>query len=145
MTEAEAITRELKAESEKNWEVRSIYLKAAGDLALARNDLKAARDFFEQDKTNIYSLSYTYLQLGALDKAAALLEKGLLRYDYHRFFSPILAAKAYYRLGIVYEKSGWRDKAIRNYVEFLDIWKDADPGLPEVADARQRLAKLKKP
>ena len=57
---------------------------------------------------------------------------------------PILAVKAYYLLGLVYEKSGWKDKAIENFKEFLDIWKDADPGLPEVADARQRLEKLKK-
>jgi tetratricopeptide (TPR) repeat protein len=145
MAEAEALVRELRTESEKNWQIRSMYWEAEGELALARNDLKAAQAWFEKDKANSFSLSHTYLQIGALDKAATLLENRLLRYDYDRFYTPILAAKAYYRLGIVYEKSGWRDKAIRNYVEFLDIWKDADPGLPEVADARQRLAKLKKP
>jgi tetratricopeptide (TPR) repeat protein len=130
-------------ESEKNWQIRNMYWEAEGELALARNDLKAAQVWFEKNKTNVYSLSYTYLQLGALDKAAEVLEKKLLCYDYGRFYTPILAAKAYYRLGIVYEMSGWKDKAIRNYEEFLDIWKDADPGLPEVADSRQRLAKLK--
>jgi hypothetical protein len=46
-------------------------------------------------------------------------------------------------LGIAYEQSGWTGKAIEQYEEFLDIWKDADPGIAEVEDARERLARLK--
>ncbi|GEM_PF-3704297 len=49
-----------------------------------------------------------------------------------------------YYLGIAYEKSGWNDKAIGKYTEFLDAMKDADSGIAEVEDAQQRLAKLKK-
>ncbi|MCJ7482951.1 MAG: tetratricopeptide repeat protein [Thermodesulfovibrionales bacterium] len=148
MAEAEGIVQELKKKSEENQVSADLYWEAAGTLALGKGDLKSARNYFE--KINYiyfqgkYLLASTYLQLGILDKAATILEKALSRYTNDRIAESILAVKAYYLLGLVYEKSGWKDKAIENFKEFLDFWKDADAGLPEVADAKQRLEKLKK-
>jgi len=45
--------------------------------------------------------------------------------------------------GKIFEKKGWRDKAIEHYEKFLELWKDADPGMPEIEDAKERLAGLK--
>ena len=49
-------------------------------------------------------------------------------------------ARSYYKLGKVYEQMGKKAEAREKYRKFLDLWKAADPGLPDVADARQRLA-----
>jgi cytochrome c-type biogenesis protein CcmH/NrfG len=67
----------------------------------------------------------------------------LSTYDINTVFNPIWVVKAHYLLGIAYEKSGWNAKAIEQYEEFLDIWKNADPGIPEIADAKERVKRLK--
>jgi hypothetical protein len=43
----------------------------------------------------------------------------------------------------LYEERGWLGKAIEHYEIFLDLWKNADPGIVEVDDARERLAGLR--
>jgi serine/threonine protein kinase/tetratricopeptide (TPR) repeat protein len=53
--------------------------------------------------------------------------------------------KADYRIAKIYEQQGNKAKAIENYEKFLDLWKDADPGMAEVEDARKMLAGLKGP
>ena len=45
---------------------------------------------------------------------------------------------------IGYLVKGNKAKAIEHNAKFLDLWKDADPGIAEVEDAKKRLAELKK-
>jgi tetratricopeptide (TPR) repeat protein len=62
------------------------------------------------------------------------------------FFIRSMLGEAYLeagKLGRAYEESGWSDKAIEQYETFLDIWNDADPGIPALEDARRRLHNLK--
>jgi tetratricopeptide (TPR) repeat protein len=88
-------------------------------------------------------LGRAYLESGALGEAVSTFEKALRRYRSDRVATPTFSVKTHYQLGVAYERSGWNAKAIEQYETFLDIWKDADPGIPEIEDARQRLAGLK--
>ena len=76
-------------------------------------------------------------------RAVELLEAALSRYDWVRAMTPIWSVKAHYLLGLAYEASGWHSKATEQYRTLLEIWKDADPGIPWVEDARRRLARLR--
>jgi len=50
--------------------------------------------------------------------------------------------RSFYWLGRIAEQKGLKDKARENYGKFLELWKDADPGLRVVEDAKKRLAVL---
>jgi len=52
-------------------------------------------------------------------------------------------ARSFYWLGKIFQKKGWIGKAIEHYEKFLQLWKDADPGLPETMDAQKQLAALR--
>ncbi len=90
-----------------------------------------------------YFLAQVYLEAGQPEEAVELLEKALLRYDEQRALRAIWSAKAHYYLGMAYQQLGRNKEAVEQYQEFLDIWKDADPGITEVEDARERLKKLR--
>jgi len=55
----------------------------------------------------------------------------------------LIYPKNYHKLAKLYEKKGRKTKAVEFYEKFLSLWKDADMGIAEVEDARQRLAGLK--
>ena len=57
-----------------------------------------------------------------------------------RLINPIY----HFRVAGLYEKTGDKARAIEHYKKFLEIWKNADPDLPEPGLARARLAALEK-
>jgi serine/threonine protein kinase/Flp pilus assembly protein TadD len=152
VTAGEEVANTLKRDIEKKdpgtLPAYTDYWYMVGKIELAKGNLEAAiTDFVQAMKGNhridaCFLLSGIYLKLGRVEEAVAELERGLLRGNW--LTNDIYAVKAYYLLGLAYEKSGWNKKAIEKYEEFLDIWKNADPRIPEVTDAKERLKKLKK-
>jgi serine/threonine protein kinase/Flp pilus assembly protein TadD len=86
-------------------------------------------------------LAKAYLKNGDLDKAISEYEK-LIIFDPEKEGRFLLHPKYHYRLAKLYEQKGQKDKAIEHYERFLELWKDADPGIEEVKDARERLTGL---
>jgi serine/threonine protein kinase/Tfp pilus assembly protein PilF len=119
-----------------------------GEIALANANYDEAVGLFNMayqlrdDNYPLESLAYGYLKKGDLDQAIAkhelLISKKDLGWEAQEYW-----VKAHYQLAKIYEAKADRERAVQFYERFLEIWKDADPGLAEVADARKRLAALK--
>jgi serine/threonine protein kinase/Tfp pilus assembly protein PilF len=156
--EAEKVAFTLKSvieEGIREKEIRLYYL-ARGMIELERANLSEAVELL-QDALSllpaqgvassdqalfIYPLASAYYANRDLDRAREEFTKITLltlgREDYGDLY-----AKSFYMLGKIYEEQGSTAKAIEHYEKFLDLWKDADPGIAEVEDARKRVAGLK--
>ena len=65
--------------------------------------------------------------------------------EVHRELLRVWAGHAisHYELGKIYEEMDRGNEAVSEYEKFLDIWSEADEGLPQIEDAKIRLAKLR--
>ena len=86
-------------------------------------------------------LARAYQQNGEIDKAIAEYER-LVVFDPKREERYLIHPKNYYRLARLYEQKGLKKKAIEHYQRFLNLWKNADPDIPEVIEAKNRLSEL---
>ena len=126
----------------------------AGEIAYERGDYPEAVTRFvnaislQPNSPGTYyaylheSLARTYEQMGETDRAREEYEK-ITQLTLGRVGGGDIYARSFYMLGKIHEQQGKKSKAKKNYQKFLDLWKDADPGLAEVEDARKRLAGLK--
>jgi tetratricopeptide (TPR) repeat protein len=90
----------------------------------------------------IDALALAYYKSRDLDKAQEEYER-IISLTLGRLHWPDIYAKSFYMLGKIFEEIGWKGKSIEHYEKFLTLWKDADPGIPEVEDAKKRLAGLR--
>jgi tetratricopeptide (TPR) repeat protein len=87
------------------------------------------------------SQARVYAKKGDIGKAISEYER-LLRQNLSADITYNVHPLFHYRLGLLYERVGQMANAKAQFLKFLDLWKDADAGLPEVADAKSRLAGL---
>jgi tetratricopeptide (TPR) repeat protein len=145
----------------KDW-VRSRYDLLLGEVLLAEGSIEKAVTVCESislfnmapaphftDLLICYNVPFlkdllakAYLKNGDLDKAISEYEK-LIIFDPEKEGRFLIHPKYHYRLAKIYEQKGDKAKAMEHYERFLDLWKDADPGIAEVEDAKKRLAGLK--
>jgi tetratricopeptide (TPR) repeat protein len=88
-------------------------------------------------------LARAYYLNGDLDKAIAEYEK-LITFNPKSKDRRLIHPKYHYLLAKLYEEKGRKEKVIGELEKFLELWKDADKDLPELIDAKRRLAKLAK-
>jgi tetratricopeptide (TPR) repeat protein len=137
---------------------RSIYyLGLLGVISFHQKNIDQAREYFQKalplmgidmafnNRPEILDyLAETYQQAGRWAEAGKAYEDILMHKS--MFFygpaEPLIFARSIYKLGKVLERLGDKAGAAARYREFLDLWKNADPGLPEVEDAKKRLVGL---
>ena len=152
LEEAEDAAAQLKEDAEERpddllwsqWLAISFLERGRGNLEAAISDAERAIQTASSPLFHLYGFLAEYcIEAGRAAEAVEALEYALGRYDEFRLSPPTQAVIAYYHLGIAYEMSGWNEKAIEQYEIFLDLWKDADPGIPVVEEARERLERLR--
>ncbi len=96
--------------------------------------------------TRHHILARTYEALGLWHEAAREYRKILEAFRSRLVRSSPNSAERVlneFRLARVYEKLGDTDRARHWYERFTEDWKDADPDIPELIEARERLGELK--
>ena len=86
-------------------------------------------------------LARVYRQNGEIDQAIAEYKR-LITFDHKREERYLIHPKYYFRLAELYEQKGEKAKAIDHYEKFLNLWKNADPDILEVIEAKKRLSEL---
>ncbi len=99
-------------------------------------------DPFTNDQANFAEhLALALYESGNTERAREEYEK-ILTFTTGKLYAGDIYARSLYWLGRIYEEKDQKSEAIEYYKKFLDLWKDADPGFPEVDYARKRLAGL---
>jgi serine/threonine protein kinase/tetratricopeptide (TPR) repeat protein len=158
---ARKTAEELQGTAENGPAKKRIYYHDAlmGLLALKKNEPSQAQDYLQKAAapTGIESsylfcprpefldyLAEAYAQAGRWPEAQKTYEE-IQSLKFPIIWEPanaVIYVRSFFKLGQVLERKGDKAGAATCYGKFLELWKNADPGLPEVTDAKKRLAGL---
>jgi eukaryotic-like serine/threonine-protein kinase len=120
-----------------------------GDIALSTGRYENAIDLLKQsDKENrtglsIEALAHAYQQSGDVGQAISTYEKNLSSTVLSLSWEPQQRwLEAHYTLALDYASRGDKQKARDTLATLLNLWKDADPNLPLLKQAKAEYAKL---
>jgi len=88
----------------------------------------------------VYVRGEAYLEAGQGQQAAAEFQKLIDHRGIVQNF--VLGALAHLQLGRAKALSGDKENARKSYQDFLALWKDADPDIPILKEAKAEYAKL---
>jgi tetratricopeptide (TPR) repeat protein len=143
--------QELEAQSLNRRAVRHVYLlngilySREGKHAEALDEFKRAQKLMPMLDGSQTLLSYA---LGEALWAAGEPEKGLRIYagiqkrPLASLESSYLYARSFIQMARIQQERGKDEEARKNLEKFLELWKDADPDIPLLQDARQQLRSL---
>jgi tetratricopeptide (TPR) repeat protein len=156
VAQAERTAAELKGLCEQSANPREIrlYFGLQGSIELEKDNFAKAIELLEQalslsawalpvgwDLDAMAALGAAYRGMGDKNKALDTLQK-IVSSPQGRLNNAYVYVTGLYELGKLCQEMGLKDRARENLGKFLDIWKNADPGIPQVEDARKRLAGL---
>jgi tetratricopeptide (TPR) repeat protein len=126
------------------------YWFGRADVALHREEYDTALAYYSRiaganpEWNDLVDLGRAYLGARRYRDAIQAFENALRRHDSYRWSAPATSVLLHYWLGLTYEKSGRLNDAATQYERFLHLWRNADPVITEIEDARERLAALRR-
>ncbi len=125
--------------------LNGMLLSRAGQHTEALDEFKRSRELMPQlDESQAYlsdAMAETLWASGEPAKARRLYT-GMQKRPLARLESSYLYVRSFYQMARILQEQGKDKEARAHYQKFLDLWKDADPDIPLLQDAQQRLRSL---
>ena len=135
--------------NEGNREDEAAFKLLEGEIGMVKGNQANALEMFESG-INLINNPFTIESLANYYSNSSDLDMAISKYQEIINFNDALGWEAqeywvqsFYNLGKLYEEKGDIELAKDYYEKFLNIWQDADEGIPILIDCQNRLERLK--